>query len=650
MDEKKKKILIRVLAIVLAVAVAGGIVALLVKLVKNVGDQLDPPDLIYDEFSTDYTADKDSWLQIDPDDEDVNIRWWVDSTNWDFYQIADLVYKRTGVRIKFEKALTTDGQELATMISGTLPDVITITDFSTRIQLAEESYVYAIDRLAESYAPSLLKRLPAELKSYYAGSDGHCYGVANNFYADADIEEYEQTGNSQLPNLAIEVRKDMLEAYLAAKKAENPAFDEDKTVTTPQGFIDMCLWVKETYNLGNDNPTVCLSEFLTKASNNSIGAGLSALMDYFCVPREDAEGNFVYQYATEEFQEVLCFMNDLFNKHLLISSNFGFSVSNIVTHIKNGRPFAVIGSPQNYSTAFAGYSAAGYNAQTGEFTDANEYVPVVITNKRGDAPLLTDMAGRGLRVSMITKNAKRVDRVVKVFDYLLSEQGQRECYYGSTEGEYYNFTVRPGETRTITVNGKPVEHTYTYGQIEWTQKAKNLLGAASGSGWYNAGIKQISLLQNPMYVMLSSVNGAEMDTYQFYLRYKQKCALIPYTYPLMPFRYKLDTSDTKVYNNMADLQADIEGVWIEALPSIVMAANNEMAMRLYDSTLQKAKNKGYERWVAYQNASFKAYKEELGIKYAFPMNDPEYVAPAVKLRGYYDDYSKPLPNYINISE
>ena len=130
MDEKKKKILIRVLAIVLAVAVAGGIVALLVKLVKNVGDQLDTPDLIYDEFSTDYTADKDSWLQIDPDDEDVNIRWWVDSTNWDFYQIADLVYKRTGVRIKFEKALTTDGQELATMISGTLPDVITITDFS----------------------------------------------------------------------------------------------------------------------------------------------------------------------------------------------------------------------------------------------------------------------------------------------------------------------------------------------------------------------------------------------------------------------------------------------------------------------------------------------------------------------------------------
>ena len=209
MDEKKKKILIRVLAIVLAVAVAGGIVALLVKLVKNVGDQLDTPDLIYDEFSTDYTADKDSWLQIDPDDEDVNIRWWVDSTNWDFYQIADLVYKRTGVRIKFEKALTTDGQELATMISGTLPDVITITDFSTRIQLAEESYVYAIDRLAESYAPSLLKRLPAELKSYYAGSDGHCYGVANNFYADADIEEYEQTGNSQLPNLAIEVRKDI---------------------------------------------------------------------------------------------------------------------------------------------------------------------------------------------------------------------------------------------------------------------------------------------------------------------------------------------------------------------------------------------------------------------------------------------------------
>src|SRR5690606_10012581 len=138
------------------------------------------------------------------------------------------------------------------------------------------------------------------------------------------------------------------------------------------------------------------------------------------------------------------------------------------------------------------------------FNDSNEYVPIVITNKDKDAPVLLDLSGRGLRVSMITNNAKRVDRIIKMFDYLLSEQGQRELYYGEVEGQYYNFTIQPGETRLIEVNGEMIEHTYKYGQIEWTQAAKDLLGAPNGSAWYNAGIKQIGLLQNPMYVALTS--------------------------------------------------------------------------------------------------------------------------------------------------
>ena len=650
MQAKTKKILFRILAVAVAAVIVGLIVFFVIRAVRNIDDMLTMEDLRYDEYSTDYDPDVDSWLQIDPDDEDVDIRWWVDSTTWDFYQLSDLIYRRTGVRVKFEKALTGDGQELSTMIAGTLPDVITITDYSTRVQLAEEGYVYSIDRLAESYAPSLLSRLPQELCAYYAGSDGHVYGVANNFYSDSDIEEYGEAGGSVLSNYAVVVRQDYLNDYLAYRRENDPSFDADSEVTTPEGFIEMCLWVKENEGLGNDNPTVCLSEFMTKASNGSISTALSALMQFFCVPREDAEGNLVYEYATEEFREVILFLNELFNKHLVISSNFGYSASNIITNIRNGRPFAVIGAIQNYSTGFEKYSAAGYDAAAGTFSESNEYVPIVLTNAKGDAPLLADMTGRGLRVSMITKDAVRVDRIIKVFDYLLSEQGQRECYYGETEGEYYNFVVRPGETRTISVNGQQVEHTYTYGQIEWTDKAKELLGAANGSGWYNAGIKQISLLQNPLYVALTSVNGAEMDTYQFYVRYNQKCALIPYTYSNIPFRYNIDTSDVDTYNAMTDLQATLENVWIEALPSIIMAPSQEQAISLYESALGRARERGYERWLEFQNASFKAYKESLGIEYAWPMNDASYAAPEVRLLGYYDEYKKPVPDYINISE
>lgn len=592
-----------------------------------------------------------SWEQIDADDEDIEIDWWVDATTWDFYQISSLIYKRTGVKVNFSTALNSDGSELNTMIAGDrLPDVITITDYSTRVQLAEEGYVYSISKLAEYYAPSLLKNMSNELKNYYSASDGEVYGMANNFYTDDDIEEYQATGGSVLPNYAVVVRKDYLNAYLSYKKSVDPNFDENTETTTPSGFIEMCLWVKNNYNLTNANPTVVLSEFLSKASNGSISTALSGLMEYFSVPKEDADGNLVYEYATDEFKEVVLFLNELYRNKLIISSNFGYSSTNIITNIKNGYPFAVIGGIQNYSMGFANRSASGYDANTEKFSDSNEYVPIVITNEEGDAPVLLDMTGRGLRVSMITKNCSRIDRVIKVFDYLVSEQGQRELYYGEVEGQYFNYLVKPGETKTVTVNGKEIEHTYTYGQIEWTDAAKDLLGASSGSGWYNAGIKQISILQNPLYVSMTSMYGADMDTFQFYVRYNQKAALIPYTFSRLPFKYPIDTSDIKLYNDMTDIQANLEKVWIDYLPSIIMAGSKESAIALYETALGKAENKGYENWLEYQNASYQANKTAMGITYGWPKNNPDYVPAEVRLLGFEEEYYKSVPYYINISE
>lgn len=606
--------------------------------------------LKYDEYPTDYDPNIDSWKQVDPDDEDIEINWWVDSPDWSFYHIDKLIKKRTGVNVKFKSALRTDGTELSTMIAGKMEDVVTITDHATRAQFIKDGYVYALDRLAESYAPSFLNRVSSEQKAYYSSADGHFYGIANNFYNDLDIAEYEETGNKILPNLAIVVRKDMLKAYLSHKKSVNPAFDEDVETTTADGFVEMALWVKQNFGLPDSNPTVCMSEFPTKASNGSLSTGISALMEYFNVPREDQDGNLIYEYGTDEFKEALVFMNKLFNKKLMISSNFSYSRADIVSHIRNGRPFAVIGGVQNYSTGFSSYSAAGYNPVTKTFADDHEYVPIVLTNSKREAPVLGSLAGRGLRVSMITKDAKRVDRIIKVFDYLMSEQGQREVYYGENEGEYYEFLIRPGESATINVGGETIDHTYQYGKIAWTQKGKNLIGAADSSGWYNAGIKAISLLANPMYVNLTSEHEAELDTYQFYTRYNQKCALLPYTHSKMGFKFALDVTDMKKYNEMINIQAKIEETWIKTIPQLIMKANIDSMLRDYDTTLRKTEAYGYKKLVEFQNASFLINKERMDIVFASPLNDPEYVAPEIKLQGNYELYKKELPSYLAVKE
>jgi len=591
----------------------------------------------------------DSWLDIDPDDEDITITWWIDNTTWDFYQLEALIYKRTGVHINFQRALRDDGTELSTYIAGTMPDVITITDYTTRVQLAEEGYVYSLSQLAKDFAPTLLDRIPAEEYEYYSGSDGELYGLANNSYDSNDIAEFEGSGNSLISNYAILVKQDYLNAYLEYKHNLDPNYDEDKETTTPEGFIEMCLWVKNHYGLGNDNPTVVLGEFFKKASSGSLSTGLSALMEYFTVRKEDENGNLVYQYAEEGFQEVLMFLNDLFNKNLLISTNFAYTSSNIITNIKNGLPFAVIGATHNYSTGFAYSSAKGYNPETKEFDPAYQYVPIVITNSNGDAPMLSTMVGRGFRVSMITKDAKRPDRIIKVFDYLMSEQGQRECYYGET-GECYEFIVEPGEEYTTTTStGEEITYVAKYGKIKWTDYGKELLGSVDNK-WYSAGIKQISLLQNPMYVMLTSEYSSEMDTFQFYCRYDMKCSLIPYTYTPTAFKYKLVADTTQELNEMATLQGTLESIWIEAIPQIIMAPSNDVAMTIYNKTLKTAKKKGYEKFLEFQNRSYQAYKEQLGLTWGWLKNDPSYSPAPVKLLGYHDEYKKDIPSHLRIAE
>ena len=602
-------------------------------------------NLDYNQYSTDYDQNVNSWEQIDPDDEDLEITWF---TNYTFYgsKIVDLIRERTGVNVKFQSAMTTDNTELNTMIAGDmLPDVITIGDLRTRVQLAEEGYCYAIDRLAESYAPSMLKRISPEHKRYYSGSDGYMYGLASNFYNDDDIAEYENDiGGHQFMNYDVIVRKDYLNAFIAYKKAQDPDFDEDAYITRPAGFIEMAKWVKSNYGLKNSNPTVCLSPCNLTATNDCFNYSLSALMEFFCVPQEDADGNYLYQYDTEEFVEVMEFLNDLYNANLITSGNFSYTRDNISTNLLNGYPFAYIGASQQHAAQLGVREKKGHDDKTGETDDEHTYVSIVLTNSAGDAPLLCDYAGRGLYVTMITKNCKRVDRVIKVMDYLISEQGQREAYYGKNEGEYYTYKVKPGETDPET--GK----VSTYGRMEWTPKAAEALRANNVSALYDMGITRTTMLTNIMYTRMTSPDKYAINWLQTWIEFKNKCTYFDYAFSRVPMRYPLDTSDQKGLNEYSEIQSDIEAVWIEAYPQMIMASDKKAMKEIYDRALARTYEKGAEKWLAFRNKCFKEYKQELGISYAWPKADPEYVAPEVTLFGGASKYMIDVPEYISWAE
>ena len=354
-------------------------------------------DLIYPDEG--YANDEsDSWLQRE--DKNISINWYVDYSGWGTAATIDTkvgqrIFEKTGIEVNFSTPIDDTGTKLATMLaSGELPDVVTVgAGADVRLQLGEKGYTYPIEELEKRYAPSLLKRVDEDVVKYFKQSDGYMHCLPNHFYTQSDLRAYEeQEGRKLLSNGALVCRKDYLDAYLEANPTSNP--------TTPDGFKQMCLWVKNKYKLNNANPTFCLDHFEKTGSN-----GVMFLQEYFCVPKESADGKLVNMNETERNKELFLWLNDLYTSKLISSSNFTAGTSTIGSYIANGLPFAFVGSPQLYSYAFKQAKRSGI-----------EYVGVILTNKDGETPLLRSLAGNGWLCSMITNKCAHPDRVIKMFD------------------------------------------------------------------------------------------------------------------------------------------------------------------------------------------------------------------------------------------
>ena len=630
-----KNTIIKIVAIVVAVAI---VVTGAVLIFKNCKPEGIVPGggITYPEYPN-ASADSDSWTQWDENDK-VTITWYVDLAGWNNNSsslISKEIYKKTGVNVVFETPASADGAKLSTMMqTNTFTDVISIAaNTQERIKLAEsKKYIYPIQELAKRWAPTLLNRLNEEMAQMYAASDGNLYGIPNHFYSTAEVKEFNDMGYALLSNGGIVARKDYLDAYHEAMRAQDENWDP-ATVCTPQGVLEMCLWVKQRFALKNDNPTVCLSPFESHRTTGSVG--LRWLMEYFSVPEEDENGNYVYQYAQPEFEEMMVWLNTLYNNGLMTSGNLTASASQIGTYIQNGLPFIYIGSPQDMSSYFKNWSLK--KGADGTFNyEGKQYVPIIFGNSKGVVPQIS-VTGNSYMFSMITNKCARPDRVIQLFDYLYSEEGQRLLAYGveatdadSEEGTFY-YTVRPGETTVI--NGKEV--VAKYGQIEYTNKVKREFNASQTAqyGFFNPNV-----LYNPMFVFLSSAKGGAYNTYINYVTYNLKAGLIPYTYSYRPFEFELDPTREN-YNTVVNIQNNLRLLWNEYYAEIICSEDAEMARLIVQETLQAAERKGYKTFIEARNASFQKHKQNLGITYAWPINDPNSKYQDLEFTSIYGDYS-----------
>lgn len=588
------------------------------------------PDFPY----ADSDPDIDSWTQWEEGDI-IEIDWFIDSTSYSLPQESSLVVeeilRQTGVKINFRKATTSDGSELTTIIAGNdLPDLISVT--AGMDDLVSNDKIFPINGLAERWAPSLWQRITEEGEMYntYKTSDGDLFYMVNNFYNSQDIADYQALGEDILPNDGVVVRKDYLDAYCSYMKAQDSSWT-DAEMANPQGVLDFLLWTKETYSISNSNHSVLLSAF--DSSEDYGSRGLQVLMEYFSCESEDENGNWVYPLASDNFVEMMQWLNELYRSNLLTEGCLGATQSQINQYIQNGEPIMYIGKMITPSSYFRNWEQnVSGNNPLGE--DA-AYVPIIFTNEEGQIPQLSYRTS-GELYTMVTANCERPDRVIKLLDFLYSEEGQKLVYYGIDTADdaadgTYTYTVQPGTTVTL---DDGTEYTYEYGQIDYTEEVQQ----AFLSSVESYGIYFCMFLCDPMFLNLSSADGGQFNNYRDYVKWNSRAALIPYSYDHRGFEFILDSSDSR-YKSSMTTQSNMRSTWYRSYAEIIGLESADAVAAEIAEILDWCDRAGLQDYIEFNNDCFKEHKERLGIEYAWAPNDPDSAYHSLMISSIYGDTS-----------
>ncbi len=551
------------------------------------GDGGDPT--VYPDYER-TPGEKDSWEYLKDENgnvEEYTVEWYVNQSSfaWSSYgqdRISQIIKEKTGVKIKFITPVTDDGQKLSTMIAGNkLPDLVSIQCWYQECsQLAQQGYLYPLNGLIERWAPSLEDRLQMDMWNYFKEGDGFTYGFPSFAYSN----KYVSDSDKLEPNGALLVRKDWYEEAVAA----------GHDMTTPDSFIAGCEYIKGKY-------TDCIPFQLAPFANDA-NQSITWLQQYFNTAFEDSEGNYVDVRTQDNYKDMLRFLNECTSKGIIRSANFSEKYDQIKTNIARQKVFASIVTPQDYQAAFLSCHESGV-----------DYVPLVLRNYKNEAPVLQDLSGNGFLLTMVTKNCKRPDKVIKLLDFLYSEEGQRLVAFG-VEGETWNWT---DETKTA---------------IEWTERYLSAVSKANAedAAWLDGyGLYAMTLMMNLAYInKFKPENGmTENDIYITNL----KKPLLPYSYNFKPSFLKHD-SGHKDFFSISTKAKKVDTKWVLNLVEMLRADNDEWE-DVYNNAINYAMRQGLDDVIEFYSKSYENTKNLLGIEFGYPTHQPGYVEPTTGPNG-----------------
>lgn len=345
--------------------------------------------------------------------------WAKPSAGWDDTETCKLVEKETGVKLNIDVQTGKEEDLVGPLIaSGDLPETMVFEKFNSPYiqQMIDANMLFAVSDLIDQYAPKMWNLIPRETVNYHKSKDGKLYKSVAFVQDNESVEAYKSINYPPTPGGRIMfIRQDILKAL------------GKEDIKTTDEFYEALKFIKKNYP---DIEPLGLDDIAADPNGNGVilsGNTCEFMPQVFGMHVSKLypdNGNIKLPIRDPKYLDYMKFMNKLF-KEGLISANQLTEKTQQISEKRFGAKYGMF-----VDAIFHVYNTV--NTTIEKNTGSNDKIykavgPITAPGVEWKAPALRSWGGATI---VITNSCKKPDRMIKLLEYLLTEEGQTNILLG----------------------------------------------------------------------------------------------------------------------------------------------------------------------------------------------------------------------------
>jgi putative aldouronate transport system substrate-binding protein len=343
---------------------------------------------------------------------------------WDDSPVYTYITKLTGGKMKVDMPAGTENDLAGAMIaSGTYPDVVVFGSYrSTYIpQMINAGIVYSWNELIDKYAPKMWNVIPTSQLAFHGDANGKLWYYAGFEYHANWAAESKAMGNIAAAGGAhgtniMFARKDILTAF-------------GKTdITNLDDFTEYLKFVKK------NNPDVDPLHLFVGDPRGSLFTHFKSTFGCdLSLTYPQADGTVKHFMKDPRYVDYLKWLNGLYRGGVITANQLTYDQSAMDTKFYSAGYGAIM------SATYVAYNTLEQTIKKnlGDSTD-KVYQAIGPIQKTGIPWKAMYLRSKGSQATLITKNAKKADRIIKFYEYLFTKEGQMTINAG-VQGADWNY-------------------------------------------------------------------------------------------------------------------------------------------------------------------------------------------------------------------